>query len=77
MNDIISPTHLKAVGKFKRMYATLKENEMLLRIGAYKKGTDPQIDEAIDKKETIENFLKQDVNELKKYDEIVKELESI
>jgi flagellum-specific ATP synthase len=77
MNDIISPTHLKAVGKFKRMYATLKENEMLLRIGAYKKGTDPQIDEAIDKKETIESFLKQDVNELKKYDEIVKELESI
>lgn len=77
MNDIITPSHLKAVGKFKRMYATLKENEMLLRIGAYKSGTDPQIDEAIAKKETIENFLKQDFKELKPFDAIVKELEAI
>ena len=77
MNDIITPSHLQAVGKFKRMYATLKENEMLLRIGAYKSGTDPQIDEAVAKKETIENFLKQDFKELKPFDAIVKELEAI
>ena len=77
MGDIISKDHLAAVAKFKRMYATLKENEMLLRIGAYKSGTDPQIDEAIEKKQTIEDFLKQDIDELRKFDEIVKELESI
>ncbi|MGM0533940.1 MAG: flagellar protein export ATPase FliI [Campylobacterota bacterium] len=77
MNDIITPQHLQAVARYKRMYALLKENEMLLRIGAYKKGTDPAIDEAVAKKETIENFLKQDVGQLKSFNEIVQELQAI
>lgn len=59
MNDIISPEHLKAVLKFRRLYTILKENEMLIRIGAYQKGTDPELDEAIGKKEQMEKFLVQ------------------
>ena len=57
MNDIISEEHLKAVLKFRRLYTTLKENEMLIRIGAYTKGTDPDLDEAISKKNDMEKFL--------------------
>jgi len=57
MNDIISEEHLKAVLKFRRLYTTLKENEMLIRIGAYTKGTDPDLDEAIRKKDDMEKFL--------------------
>ncbi|MDY0122596.1 flagellar protein export ATPase FliI [Sulfurimonas sp.] len=57
MNDIISDEHLKAVLKFRRLYTTLKENEMLIRIGAYTKGTDPDLDEAIRKKDDMEKFL--------------------
>jgi len=77
MNDIISPSHLQAVAKFKRMYAALKENEMLLRIGAYKSGTDPIIDEAIAKKEKIEGFLKQDFNLIQPFEKTVQELTKI
>jgi len=57
MNDIISDEHLGAVLKFRRLYTLLKENEMLIRIGAYTKGTDSELDEAIDKKEPMEKFI--------------------
>ncbi len=59
MSDIISPEHLKAVFKFRRLYTILKENEVLIRIGAYQKGSDPELDEAISKKEEMEKFLTQ------------------
>ena len=59
MNDIITPEHFEAAKKFRRLYTLLKENEMLIRIGAYTKGSDPELDEAIDKKERMEKFMSQ------------------
>ena len=59
MNDIIDEEHLNAVMKFRRMYTLLKENEMLIRIGAYAKGTDSELDEAMDKKVAMEAFMSQ------------------
>ena len=57
MNDIITKEHYNAVLKFRRLYTLLKENEMLIRIGAYIKGTDPELDEAISKKGSMEQFI--------------------
>ena len=59
MNDIIKQEHLSAVMKFRRFYTLLKENEVLIRIGAYTKGSDLELDEAIDKKKAMEEFLSQ------------------
>jgi flagellum-specific ATP synthase len=59
MGDVTSDEHQEAAMKFKRMYSLLKENEVLIRIGAYTKGNDPELDEAIDKKESMNDFLKQ------------------
>ena len=59
MNDIITPEHFRAVMKFRRLYTLLKENETLIRIGAYTKGTDAELDEAIDKKEVMQKFISQ------------------
>jgi flagellum-specific ATP synthase len=59
MNDIISQKHLDAVRKFRRLYTLLKENEVLIRIGAYTKGSDSELDEAISKKNAMQNFLSQ------------------
>ncbi len=64
MNDIITPEHKAAAMKFKQMYALLKENEVLIRIGAYTAGSDPALDEAIAKKEAMESFLKQSPEEI-------------
>ena len=59
MNDIISEDHFRAVMKFRRLYTLLKENETLIRIGAYTKGSDSELDEAIGKKEQMERFISQ------------------
>jgi flagellum-specific ATP synthase len=69
MNDIIDEQHLKAVQKFRRYYTLLKENEMLIRIGAYTKGSDKELDEAIDKKEKMEAFLSQNAHVKSEFEE--------
>ncbi len=77
MNDIVSKEHLSAVLKFRRLYTILKENEMLIRIGAYVKGTDSELDEAIDKKADMEIFLSQDASKQSSYEESISSLVSL
>ena len=74
MNDIISEEHFKAVIKFRRLYTLLKENETLIRIGAYTKGSDPELDEAIDKKQVMQEFMSQSANLKTDFEESVKKL---
>jgi len=71
MNDIISQEHLQAVLKFRRFYTLLKENEVLIRIGAYAKGSDAELDEAISKKDEMQKFLSQNATEQSNYKESV------
>jgi flagellum-specific ATP synthase len=74
MNDIITPEHLAAVRRFRRLYTLLKENEMLIRIGAYVRGTDRELDEAISKKEKMEAFLSQESMSMTQYQETIDQL---
>ena len=71
MSDIISAEHLKAVMSFRRLYTLLKENEVLIRIGAYQKGSDAELDEAMNKKSEMEQFLKQGASFQSDFDETV------
>lgn len=59
MSDVVSKSHVEMTQKFKKLYSLLKENETLIRIGAYTKGSDQELDEAIDKKTIMEDFMKQ------------------
>jgi flagellum-specific ATP synthase len=77
MNDIISTEHFKAVMKFRRLYTLLKENEVLIRIGAYIKGTDPELDEAIDKKDAMQKFISQGSNFYVPFDKTVEDLTAL
>ena len=77
MNDIISAEHLEAVRKFRRLYTLLKENEVLIRIGAYTKGSDKELDEAINKKEVMQNFLSQNASEKIPFEQSVSMLLSV
>ncbi len=74
MNDIISVEHYEAAKKFRRLYTLLKENETLIRIGAYNKGTDPELDEAINKKKDMERFITQGATFRVSFEEAVNEL---
>jgi flagellum-specific ATP synthase len=77
MNNVVTEEHLKIAQKFKKLYSLLKENEVLIRIGAYQKGVDPELDEAINKKDAMNNFLKQAPNELIPFQETLNILNNI
>ena len=77
MSNVVTQEHLQKAQKFKRLYSLLKENEVLIRIGAYQKGVDPKLDEAIDKKEAMENFLKQSPNQQVEFNETIKVLKFV
>ncbi|MGH1601338.1 flagellar protein export ATPase FliI [Campylobacter majalis] len=70
MSDVIDQTHRQNAMMFKRLYALLKENEVLLRIGAYQRGNDKDLDMAIAKKEFFYDFLRQDSDENFSFDDI-------
>jgi len=63
MNSIVSKEHLQFVGKLREVLANYKKNELLIKIGEYKRGTDKAGDFAIDYIEKVLRFLKQAVDE--------------
>ena len=77
MGDIISDEHKKAVMKFKKLYALYKENEVLIRIGAYQKGVDKELDEAVAKMDKMKEFMLQNPDEIFSFEQIVQMLERI
>ena len=68
MNSVTSKDQQALALKLRKLYSTLKENEVLIKIGAYKAGNDPLLDEAIAKKEAIIAFFAQDEKETLSYD---------
>ncbi|MEF3192584.1 MAG: flagellar protein export ATPase FliI, partial [Campylobacterales bacterium] len=68
MGSIVSADQLQVAQKFRRMYHLLKENEVLVRIGAYQKGSDTELDEALGKKREMENFLRQPATETSSFE---------
>lgn len=59
MNHIASEEHVKAAERLRELYYTYDKSEDLINIGAYKRGTSREIDEAIEYEPLITNFLKQ------------------
>jgi len=60
---VTSPQMQRAAGYVRRMLATYRESEDLINVGAYVKGTNPEIDESIAKLPAINEFLRQQVND--------------
>lgn len=63
MSMVASKEHREAASKLKTVLATYQEAEDLINIGAYKKGSNPNIDYAIGKIDAVNKFLMQDVEE--------------
>ncbi|MCI6578667.1 MAG: flagellar protein export ATPase FliI [Campylobacter sp.] len=77
MGDVTTPEHRVNARKFKRYYSMLKENEVLIRIGAYQKGSDKELDMAIAKKAFMDDFIRQDATAGYAIADTVKILEQI
>ncbi|MDP3150708.1 MAG: flagellar protein export ATPase FliI [Ignavibacteria bacterium] len=77
MPDIVTQDHRERATSFSEILATYKEAEDLINIGAYVRGSNPQIDHALSKINSLRSFLKQDMNEKAFYGETVARLNSI
>jgi flagellum-specific ATP synthase len=58
-SQLISKEHREAATQLRALMAVYKENEDLINIGAYNKGSSPAIDRAIHMRQPIEDFLGQ------------------
>jgi flagellum-specific ATP synthase len=63
MVEVVPEEQLNMVKKFKKLYSNYQQNHDLISVGAYRKGTDPEIDEAIAKQPQLTQFLSQQIND--------------
>ena len=77
MSGITTKEHRALAGKLKNVLATYQEAEDLINIGAYKAGSNPGIDFAVEKIDRVNQFLMQDVDSKISFEETVGELEMI
>jgi flagellum-specific ATP synthase len=77
MPAIVSNEQRAVAMKARELLATYREAEDLVNIGAYVKGSNPKIDEAIRKHPKLESFLIQDMNEADFSDDIWSKLKKI
>jgi flagellum-specific ATP synthase len=74
MNMTSSEEHQTAALAMRDLIATWRENEELIRLGAYRRGTDPKVDRCIMLKEEIDGFLRQQVEESTAFEDTVSSL---
>ncbi len=72
MTSIVNKEHLTLVGQLKEVLANYKKNELLIKIGEYKRGSDKAADFAIDHVDSVNKFLKQSVDEKCSFEETMR-----
>ena len=77
MNAIATKEHKALAGKLKNVLATYNEAEDLINIGAYKSGSNPDIDYAIKKIRAVNGFLCQATDEKFLFEEELELLEKV
>jgi type III secretion protein N (ATPase) len=70
--NIIERPHLELTGKVREVLSNYKKNELLIRIGEYKAGSDKNADFSIKYIDKVNRFLKQEVDEKVTYEETLK-----
>ena len=74
MNAIVSDEHRSAGLRVRELIAKFQDIELLVKVGEYEEGSDATADEAIEKIDSINRFLKQDINEAVSFDDMLDDL---
>ena len=77
MVDVVTPEHFEHANKLKEVVVTYQDAEDLINIGAYQKGNNSRIDYAIDQIDTINGFLRQDIDEFTPFDQSTTQMMSL
>lgn len=63
MHEITSPAQFNAARQFRQILSTYQQHRDLVSIGAYQRGSDPRVDQAIELWPSLQQFLQQDMHE--------------
>jgi flagellum-specific ATP synthase len=63
MHQISTRDQLDLAMRFKQVYSVYQQNRDLITVGAYRRGSDPRVDQAIEQWPKILEFLRQDMYE--------------
>ena len=74
MPMVTSEEHMLMARTLKQYYSLYQQNRDLITIGAYQKGADPRIDQAIAIRPVLEQFLQQRMKEVVPYDQCLEGL---
>lgn len=74
---IVDKEHLQLIGKVREVLAHYKKNELLIRIGEYKPGSDKNADFAIKYIDKVNQFLKQRIDEPSTFEETLQQLKAL
>ncbi len=76
-SDITNRSHQQAVAAFRELVSAYRENEDLISIGAYRRGSNVAVDAAIDLQDVLTAFLRQQVDERSTVEQAAAELTKI
>lgn len=77
MPDIADKKQIQKASFVKNMMATHRDMQDLISIGAYKRGTNPQVDQAVALMKPINNLLQQEIDEAFTFEQTIEMLMSI
>ncbi|WP_051222270.1 flagellar protein export ATPase FliI [Neptunomonas japonica] len=63
MPQIVTQEHMAAAMRFKQLFSKFQQNEDLIAVGAYVRGSDPTTDFAIERMPTMQQFLQQGLHD--------------
>lgn len=62
MQNLLQPDEMRVANRFRRLWSLYQQNQDLIQVGAYERGSNAELDKAINIREAMENFLRQDIN---------------
>ncbi|MCK4574625.1 MAG: FliI/YscN family ATPase [candidate division Zixibacteria bacterium] len=77
MVDVCTEDEIRLAGQTRELISVYREAEDLINIGAYVKGANPRIDNAIDKIDAINELFRQGIREIPDYKQAVDDLRAI
>jgi ATP synthase in type III secretion protein N len=77
MDAVVAPEHLAAARKLRSLVAAYEEKRDLIALGAYSKGSDPRVDQALFALPEIERFLQQSAADLAPFEHAIAALKAL
>jgi flagellum-specific ATP synthase len=77
MPEVTTPEHRRKAGQVREWLATLRDSEDLVSVGAYARGSNPRIDQALERRDAVGAFLCQSADDAVPFRDAIGALEAL